>query len=154
MNDVTSTKELINNRKVFHDYEILETFEAGIALQGTEIKSLRANGGSLAEAYVRVIRGEVYLIGSTIAPYKFGSVHNHEERRERKLLLHKREITTLEKSTQEKGLTVVPLAMYLKNGRVKLKIGIGRGKKLVDKRHALKEKDDVRRMQKIMKEHR
>lgn len=147
-------KELVNHRRAWHDYEILDTFETGITLLGTEIKSLRNHGGSLQEAYVKVLRGEVWLIGSSIVPYRFGNINNHEERRDRKLLLHKREIAQLQKAVQEKGLTIVPLALYLKKGRVKAKIAIGRGKKLVDKRHDLKEKEDVRRMQKLLKEHR
>lgn len=143
--------ELVSNRRASHDYEILETFEAGIALQGTEIKSLRDHGGSLQEAYVKVVDGEVWLIGCTIAPYKYGNVHNHEERRERKLLMHKREIGQFKTATQEKGLTLIPLSFYLKNGRVKVKVAIAKGKKTVDKRHTLKERDEKRRMDKAMK---
>ncbi|MCB1108083.1 MAG: SsrA-binding protein SmpB, partial [Chlamydiia bacterium] len=114
---------LCENRKARFDYEIIETFEAGISLLGTEIKSLRANGGSIAESYISIVRGEAYLKNATIAPYAFGGVaFNHEEKRERKLLLHKREIGTLHKAIQEKGLTVIPLSIYLKKGRAKLKI--------------------------------
>jgi SsrA-binding protein len=136
--------ELANNRKAFHDYEILDTFEAGIVLVGTEIKSLRNHGGSLQDAYVLVDKGEVFLKNSSIAPYRFGNIHNHEERRSRKLLLHKREIDKLVALTREKGLTLIPLAMYLKNGIVKVKIASAKGKKAYDKRAALKEREDKR----------
>ena len=103
--------DLVSNRRVFHDYEILETFETGIVLQGTEIKSIRNHGASLQESYVRVIHNEVWLIGCSIAPYRFGNIHNHEEKRDRKLLLHKREIQRLKTATQEKGLATVALGM-------------------------------------------
>lgn len=122
-------KDLVSNRKAFHDYEILDTVEAGVVLTGTEIKSLRNHDASLQEAYVKILKNEVWLIGSYIAPYKFGNVYNHEERRDRKLLLHKREIARLKSETQEKGITLIPLALYLKNGRVKVKIGSAKGKK-------------------------
>jgi SsrA-binding protein len=143
--------ELVSNRKASHDYEILETFETGIVLQGTEIKSLRDNGGSLQEAYVRVIARELWLIGAHIAPYRFGNIHNHEDKRDRKLLMHKREIAKLKVATQEKGLTLIPLSIYLKNGRAKMKIAIAKGKKNVDKRASIKEKDVQRQMDKAMK---
>lgn len=146
--------DLVSNRRATHNYEILETFEAGIALQGTEIKSLRDNGGSLQEAYVKVLGTELWLINSSVAPYRYGSHHNHEEKRDRKLLMHKREIEKLRVATQEKGLTIIPLAFYLKNGRVKTKIAIAKGKKDYDKREALKERDDKRMIQKAIKEHR
>lgn len=144
-------KDLVSNRKAFHDYEILETVEAGIVLTGTEIKSLRNHDASLQEAYVKIIRDEVWLVGSYIAPYKFGNIYNHEERRDRKLLLHKREIANFRKETQEKGITLVPLAMYLKNGRVKIKIASAKGKKKGDKRAALKEKEEKRDIDRAMK---
>ena len=152
MND--KPNDLVSNRRARHDYEILDTQEAGIALQGTEIKSLRDNGGSLQEAYVKVIRNELWLIGSSIAPYKYGSIYNHDERRDRKLLMHKREIAKLQTAVQEKGLTLIPLAMYLKNGRVKVKIAVAKGKKTVDKRETIKERDEKRRMEKALKQFR
>lgn len=144
--------DLVRNRRAFHDYEILETYEAGIVLLGTEIKSLREHGGSLQEAYVRVVDHEIWLIGANIAHYRFGNIHNHPERRDRKLLLHKREINKLREWGQEKGCTLVPLALYLKKGRVKIRIGAGKGKKLVDKREAIKTRDEKRQMQKAMKQ--
>ncbi|MCE2982042.1 MAG: SsrA-binding protein SmpB [Parachlamydia sp.] len=143
--------DLVSNRRAGHDYEILETFEAGIALQGTEIKSIRDHGASLQEAYIKVSGGELWLIGSSIAPYKFGNIHNHEEKRERKLLMHKREIRRLKIATQEKGLALIPLALYLKQGKIKIRLAIGKGKKTYDKRTDLKEKDDKRRMQQALK---
>lgn len=149
-----ATKELVANRKAYHDYEILDTFEVGMVLQGTEIKSLRNHGGSLQEAYVKVIKNEVWLIGAHIAPYGHGNIHNHEERRDRKLLLHRREIDKLKVATQQKGFAIVPLKIYLKKGRAKLKIGTARGKKMGDKRAALKERDVKKQMDQAMKEHR
>jgi len=137
-------KELVSNRKARYNFEILETFEAGIALQGTEIKSLRQGGGSLQEAYIKVIRGELWLVGCSIAPYRFGNVHNHEERRDRKLLMHKREIEKLKTAQQQKGLSIVPLSLYLKKGRAKLQIATARGKKLHDKRQTIKEREEKR----------
>jgi SsrA-binding protein len=145
------TKELVSNRRAGYNYEILETFEAGIALQGTEIKSLRDNGGSLQEAYVKVQGNELWLTGCTIAPYRYGNIHNHDEKRERKLLMHKREIHKLLNASQISGLALIPLSFYLKNGRVKVKIAIGKGKKTFDKRETIKERDDKRRMGQAMK---
>jgi SsrA-binding protein len=149
MNDKPS--ELVSNRKATYNYEILEKFEAGIVLQGTEIKSLRDHGGSLQDAYVKVIRGEMWLVGSSIAPYRFGNVHNHEDRRDRKLLMHKREIERIHSLIQEKGLTVIPLALYLKKGIVKVALACAKGKKSYDKRESIKERDDKRHMQSMMK---
>ncbi len=145
--DQEAHKDLVKNRRAYHDFEILETFEAGIVLQGTEIKSLRDGGGGLTDCYVRPVENELWLLGSRIAPYRFGNIHNHEEVRDRKLLMHKREIKKIKVAIQEKGLTIVPLAMYLKRGKVKVAIGIGRGKKLHDKREALKAKDQKRMME-------
>jgi SsrA-binding protein len=144
--------DLATNRKAFHDYEILETFEAGLVLAGPEIKSLRSHGGSLQEAYVKVLQRELWLIGCHIAPYTFGNVHNVDERRDRKLLMHKREIEKLRIATQEKGLAIVPLAIYLKEGRAKIKIAIAKGKKQYDKREAMRERDDKRQMAQKLKE--
>lgn len=146
--------DLVSNRRATFNYQIIDTYEAGIALQGTEIKSLRSNGGSLQEAYVKVVDQELWLIGCTIAPYRYGNVHNHEERRDRKLLMHKREIAKLKEATQEKGLTIIPLAFFLKEGRAKVRIGLAKGKNTIDKREAIKERDDKRHMAKTMKEHR
>jgi SsrA-binding protein len=145
-------EDLVSNRKAFHNYEILETLESGIVLLGTEIKSLRSHGGNLQEAYVVFHLGEAYLKNSSIAPYKFGNIYNHEERRERKLLLHKRELLRLKSVIEEKGLTIIPLGMYLKHGLVKVRLGIAKGKKAYDKRAAIKARDDKREMDRSMKD--
>lgn len=145
-------EDLVSNRKAFHHYEVLETVEAGIVLLGTEIKSLRSHGGNLQDAFVVFHQGNPYLKNASIAPYKYGNLFNHEERRERKLLLHKREIVKLEAATKEKGLTVIPLAMYLKKGFVKVKLGVARGKKAYDKRAALKKREHDRQVDRSMKD--
>lgn len=144
-------KELTRNRRAYHDYEILETFEAGLVLVGTEVKSLRDHGGSLGEAYVKVLNNELWLIGASIAPYRFGNIRNHEERRDRKLLMHKKEIEKLKAAAQEKGMTLVPLALYLKEGRVKIQIATARGKKHQDKRQSLVEREKKREMDRAVK---
>ena len=149
-----SSGDLVSNRRAAFNYELLETFESGVVLQGTEIKSLRDNGGSLQEAYVKIINNEVWLVGCNIAHYRYGNVHNHEERRDRKLLMHKREIAKLKAATQEKGLTIIPLGFFLKEGRVKARIALAKGKNTVDKREVIKERDAKRYMNKIIKEHR
>lgn len=146
-------EDLVSNRKAHHNYEILETLESGIVLLGTEIKSLRNHGGNLQESYVVFHRGEAYLKNSSIAPYKFGNIYNHEERRERKLLLHKRELLRLKSVIDEKGLTIIPLGMYLKHGLVKVRLGVAKGKKAYDKRAALKARQDKREMDRSMKDH-
>ncbi len=145
--------ELVSNRRAFHEYEILDTYEAGIALLGSEIKSLRNHGGSLQDAYVLIDdSGKVILKNSSIAPYRFGGAFNHAEKRERVLLLHKREILKLRSASQEKGLTLIPIAMYLKSGYVKVKIGIAKGKRSFDKRAALKEREHKRDIDRALKE--
>lgn len=143
--------DLVSNRRATHDFEILETFEAGIVLLGPEIKSLRNNGGSLQDAYIKVIKGDLWLVGCNIAPYRFGNIHNPEEKRDRKLLMHKREIERLRTAVQEKGLALIALGIYLKEGRAKVKVAIAKGKKTFDKRQALKERDDKREIQKRIK---
>jgi SsrA-binding protein len=145
--------ELATNRKATHNFELLETFEAGIALLGTEIKSLRDHGGTLLDSYVAVLENELWLLNCSIAPYRFGNIRNHEERRKRKLLMHKREIAHLKEAVQEKGLTIIPLSFYLKEGRVKVKLAIAKGKKTLDKRETIKERDVKRRMDQAMKSH-
>jgi SsrA-binding protein len=143
--------DLVSNRKAFHDYEILDTFEAGIALEGTEVKSLKEHNGSLKEAYVTIKKNELWLINATIAIYKFGNLHNHEDKRERKLLMHKNEINKLHRLTQEKGLTIVPLALYLKRGKIKIKIATAKGRKSYDKRHKLKEEEHKKDINRAIK---
>lgn len=146
-----SSSDLVSNRKAKHDYEILETYEAGIVLLGTEIKSLRDHGGSLQDSYVVINKREAFLKNASIAPYKYGNVFNHEERRERKLLLHKKEIEKLKKLIEQKGLTLIPLAMRLKKGYVKVIVAVAKGKKLHDKRSSSKEKEHRREMQRSLK---
>lgn len=145
------TNQLASNRKARFNYEILQTFEAGLVLLGTEIKSLRENGGSIDQAYVRTKKGELWLINSHIAPYSFGNRENHDELRERKLLMHKKEILKIDQALAEKGLALIALDLYLSRGRAKLKIGLGRGKKSHDKRQTIKERDEKRRIDQIMK---
>lgn len=138
-------KELVSNRKAFHDYEIIETYEAGIQLLGTEIKSLRNHGGQLRDAYVDVRDFSLWLMHASIAPYSFGNIHNHEERRPRKLLMHKREIEKLIRQVSEKGLTIIPLAFYLnEKGFCKVKIALAKGKKHYDTKTSAKERDRKR----------
>lgn len=149
---MSQNSELVSNRKAGFSYEILETFEAGIALQGTEIKSLRAGGGSLQEAFIKVDGPEIWLYGCRIAPYKFGNIHNHDEGRYKKLLMHKREISYLKEASQVKGLTLIPLSMYLSKGKVKIKVAVAKGKKLHDKREAIKERDVKRQIAREYKE--
>lgn len=147
--------ELVSNRKATHDYEILDTFEAGIILLGSEIKSLRNHGGSLQDAYVDVRGRYITLLNSSIAPYSHGGtgVFNHEDRRPRRLLMHKREIEKLRRLVQEKGLAVIPLSIYLnKKGIAKVRIAVAKGKKVHDKRASLKEKQDQRSMQRGLDE--
>jgi SsrA-binding protein len=139
--------DLTTNRRAFHDYEILETYEAGVVLTGTEVKSLRDHGGSLQEAYVKVLGGELWLINASIAPYRHGTIYNHPERRDRKLLMERREILKLKAWTQERGLTLVPLAFLERRGWVKLRFARARGKKHYDRRAALKERDAKRAAQ-------
>ncbi len=140
------SSDLVSNRRARHDYEMIEVFDAGIALLGPEIKSLRNNGGNLQDAYVKVIKDELWLVGCHIAPYRFGNIHNPEEKRDRKLLMHKREIEKLRIAVQEKGLTLIALGIYLNDGRAKVKLAIAKGKKTFDKRQDLKERDDKREM--------
>ena len=129
------------NRKARHDYTVLETIECGIVLSGTEVKSVRHGEVSLAGAYGAVLKGELWLLGADIAAYKFGNRFNHEPKSQRKLLVHAREIRELKLKTEAKGLTLVPLKVYLKHGKVKVDLGVCRGKQLHDKRDALKKKD-------------
>ena len=134
-------KLLLLNKKARFNYFIDETLECGIELQGTEVKSLRENRFSFGDSYARIKEGQLYLIGFHISPYHFGNLHNHEPERERKLLVHKEEIRKLRKKVEEKGFTLVPIKVYLKNGLIKVELGICRGKKLYDKRETIKQRD-------------
>lgn len=145
-------KVIATNRKARHEYHIQDTFEAGLVLMGSEIKSIRAGHVSLQEGYVAFQGGEAWLVDVHIAPYNPASREGHEPRRRRKLLLHRREIDRLMSRVQEKGFTVVPLQIYLKEGRAKLEIGLGRGKKLYDKRETIAERESKRRVERALKE--
>ena len=138
------------NRKARHDYHIDDVYEAGLVLTGTEVKSLRAGRASLVDAFASVSEGEVWLERVHIPEYTQGTWTNHEPRRRRKLLLHREEIERLAADTRERGLTIVPLALYFKDGRVKVEIGIARGKKNYDKRQALRERQDRREADRAM----
>ena len=139
--DDPNEKLIAQNRKARHEYEVLETLECGIALVGSEVKSLRAGGASMDEAYGRVQAGEVWLVGCDIPEYKNATAWNHEPKRRRKLLMHAREIRKFATQAYEKNFTLVPLKMYFKAGRAKVLMGICRGKKRYDKRESLKKKD-------------
>ena len=134
----TDGKDIINNRAAFHEYHILDKYEAGIALQGTEVKSVMAGRIQLKESYVSIREGEIWLMNAHVSPYSHGNRENHKPLRTRKLLLHKREIEKLEKETTIKGMTLVVTRIYWKNGRIKFEIGVAKGKKLYDKREDLK----------------
>ncbi len=140
------------NRKARHDYHIEETYEAGIVLTGTEIKSIRAGRVNIRDSYARVENGEVFLLNAHISPYEQGNRYNHDPLRPRKLLLNKRERRQLHSKTQEKGLTLIPLRIYLKNGRAKLELAVARGKKLYDKREDIAARDAKREMERAFKE--
>lgn len=142
---------MIQNRRASFDYELLDRFEAGIALTGSEIKSLRAGGVTLGEAFARLKNGEVFLEGMHIPPYKDASYNNHEPLRSRKLLLNKREIAEISKGLERKGLTLVPTRLYFKEGWVKLEVALGRGKKRYDKRQDEAKRDAQRQMERAMK---
>lgn len=147
-------KILSENRKARFDYHILETLEAGLVLTGHEIKSLRNGGGNIAESYVRVSGGEAFLIGAHIQPYAFTKHEEINPVRPRKLLMHKAEIMKLQGRTTQKGFTIVPLELYLKNGLAKLKIALAKGKNAPDKRNSIKERDAQRNIAKAMKQRR
>ncbi len=150
----TNDNLIAKNRRALHDYEILETFEAGIELTGTEVRSLRENHCQLTDCFCLVRGGELWLNNVHIAPYSHGSIFNGDPDRKRKLLLHKRQIRYLQEKSQEKGLAIVPLKMYFsKNGLVKVEVALARGKKLYDKRASMKERDSRRDIERAMKEH-
>ncbi len=145
-------RTLVVNRQARFNYEILERIEVGISLVGTEVKSIREGRANIKEAYADIRNGEVYLIGAHISPYSHGNITNHNPLRERKLLLKSSEIKKLQGKVMEKGLTLVPLRLYLKGRLIKLELGVGRGKKLVDKREDIKKRDQQREVQRALKE--
>ncbi len=147
-------KQIAENRKARHEYQLLERFEAGIALTGTEVKSLRAGGATLQQAYADVRDGEVWLVGAHIAEYGSGNIHNHDPDRDRKLLLHRKEIDSLLGKVRERGLTLVPTRLYWKNGRAKVELAIARGKEQRDKRRDLAKRDAERQIERALKSRR
>jgi len=151
--DAPGRKVIARNKKALHEYHVLETYEAGIALAGPEVKSVRAGKVSLAEAFARVDRGEAWLFDMHISPYGPADRWNMDPVRPRKLLMHRREIRRLIGATQEQGLTLVPLDLYLRRGLVKVTIGLARGKKLHDKRETIKRRTAEREMQRAIKSH-
>lgn len=144
-------KLVANNKKAYHDYFIDETYEAGIELHGTEVKSMRMGKCSIKESFIRIEKGEVYVYGMHVSPYEQGNIFNKDPLRIKKLLLHKSEIMKLTGKVAEKGFTIVPLQVYFKDGRAKMQIGLARGKKLYDKREASAKKDQRREVEKEFK---
>ncbi len=145
-------KEILNNRQAYHEYFILDKYEAGAAFVGTEVKSIMAGRIQLKESYVSIIDGEVWLLGAHISHYSHGNINNHDPLRSRKLLLHRREIEKLEKETTQKGMTLVVTSLYWKNGRIKVEIGVAKGKKLFDKRETAMKKTIDRETRQELKE--
>jgi SsrA-binding protein len=143
-------RSIATNRKALHDYFIEEKYEAGIVLRGSEVKSIRAGRVNLRDSYVRVKNGELWLIDTHIAPYDQASIENHDPRRERKLLMKRKEINRLDYKAQAKGLTVIPLRMYFSNNRIKLEIALAQGKQQYDKRAAIAKRDSDRQMRRAL----
>ncbi|GAA1352233.1 SsrA-binding protein SmpB [Falsarthrobacter nasiphocae] len=147
----TGRQLIASNKKAFHNYHVMDTFEAGLSLMGTEVKSLREGKASLADGFATFYNGELYIENIYIPEYLNGSWTNHSARRRRKLLLHREELAKMERKTQEAGLTIVPLSLYFLNGRAKLEIAIAKGKKDWDKRQTLREKQDNREALRAMR---
>lgn len=147
-------KIIATNRKAYHDYFIQETYEAGISLLGTEVKSLREGRANLKESYALIKDGEAFLLNCHISPYSHGNIQNHEPSRTRKLLLHKKEIDRLWGNISQKGLTLIPLKIYFKRGRAKVELGLGKGKRQYEKRATIKEKEARREIERHLKRQR
>ena len=145
-------KIIASNKKAYHEYFIHDTYEAGLVLTGTEIKSIRDSKANINDAYISIKNNEAFIIGMHIAKYSMGNIFNHKETRDRKLLLHKREILKISQKIQLKGLTVIPLKLYIEKGLAKLEIGVAEGKKLYDKREDLKKKEQIRKIEVSMKD--
>ena len=145
-------KEIAQNRKAFHDYFVLEKYEAGIELAGTEVKSVRAGQVNMKDSYCSVKNGELFLRGMHISPYEKGNIFNRDPVRVRRLLMHKREINRLNSQVMQQGVALIPLSLYFKDSKVKVEIGVCKGKKLYDKREASAKKDAQRDMDRVMKE--
>ena len=146
-----SEKNITVNRKATHEYSILQTIEAGIVLVGTEVKSLRQGKANLVDGYAKIENGEVWLVNAHISEYTQGNINNHDPRRDRKLLLNKNEIRKLIGKTREKGLTLIPLRLYFKNGKVKVELALAKGKKVYDKRRDIAKKDFQREQERRIK---
>lgn len=146
-------KQVAINKKAYHDYFVEDTYEAGIALVGCEVKSIRLGAVNLRDSFVIIKNGEVFMLGAHISPYKMGSYNNVDPRRTRKLLLNKSEINKLRGKVEQKGYTLIPLKIYFKDALVKIELGLCRGKELHDKREAIKEKENKRNLQRVMKEY-
>lgn len=146
-----NTKLISNNKKAYHDYFVLEKYECGIELKGTEVKSLSLSNCSIKESLCKIIGGECFVIGMNINPYEKGNIFNVDSLRTRKLLLHKQEIRKIEEKLKLQGFTLIPLQVYFKNGKVKVEIGLCKGKKLYDKREDLKKKDMKRDMERSIR---
>ncbi len=142
----STERTVVTNRKALHDYFILERFETGIVLKGTEVKSLRQGSANLQDGYAMVRNGEIWLIGLHISPFEKGNINNHDPKRERKLLMHRKEIRKLIGKTSDKGTTLVPLRVYFKNNIVKLELGLARGKQVHDKREAIAKREMERQL--------
>lgn len=149
--NASGIKVVASNRKARHDYEIVDTFEAGLVLHGSEVKSLRDGKATIKDSFAHVKDGEVFLVGLYIGPHGFSRDGGHAPERTRKLLLHRREIDRIAGKLAERGLTLIPLQIYFKNGKAKMELGLGRGKRSVDKRHALKEKEQKREMERAVR---
>ncbi len=149
---MSSSQRLASNRRALHDYFVMERFEAGIALRGTEVKSIREGHLSLVGAYARIENGDAVLYGMNVQPYAYGNRFNHPPEQERRLLLHRREIATLRVETEQKGHTLIPLSVYLKQGKVKIELGLCRGKQQTDKRETLKRETATREAQRAVRE--
>ena len=145
-------KIITKNKKASHDYYLLDKYECGIVLKGTEIKSVRANKVSIVDSYARIKNGEIFLVNMHICKYNHGNIFNHEETRSRKLLLHKKEIIRITNKLNRDALTLIPTKVYLEHGLCKIELALAKGKKSYDKRQSLKEKDAMRRMQKALKD--
>lgn len=146
-----SEKVVVTNRKARHEYEITDSIEAGLVLVGSEVKSLRIGRVNLSDSYARVIKGEIWVIGMHVSPYKEASIQNHDPLRERRLLLHRNEIKKLTRKIEEKGFTLIPLKIYFKNNKAKVELGVARGKRQYDKKVTIAQRDAKREMEREQK---
>ncbi|HCA43038.1 MAG TPA: SsrA-binding protein [Bacteroidetes bacterium] len=149
MSDNDKVKIIVTNRKANFQYEIIDKFEAGLVLSGTEVKSLRDNKANLQESFAKIRNGEIWLLNCHISEYKFGNLNNHEPTRPRKLLFHNYQIKKIKTSLEQKGLTLVPLKLYFKNSKVKAEVALARGKKIYDKRETIKKREQERNINRL-----